>query len=172
MDIQTNSLCAIAVASVACITDIRSRRVPNVLTFGAAGLALLFHALAPQGNGLVFAAEGWVVGAAVVFLPFALGGLGGGDVKLLAALGAWLGPTNAVWIALYTGVAGGVMAVVVAVSHGYLRTALANVWFLLQHWSVAGLRPLYEVSLEGSTGPRLAYAIPIFAGLLVAVWLR
>ena len=172
MSIETNTLCAIAVASVACITDIRSRRVPNVLTFGAAASALLFHAFAPEGNGLLSAAGGWLVGAAIPFLPFVLGGLGAGDVKLLAALGAWLGPMNAVWIALYTGVAGGVMAVVVAVSHGYLRTALQNVWFLLQHWRVAGLRSLYEVSLEGSAGPRLAYAIPIFAGLLIAVWLR
>lgn len=107
-----------------------------------------------------------------MFVPFALRGLGGGDVKLVAALGAWLGPMNAVWLALYAGAAGLVMAIVVATYCGYLRTAFANVWFLLQHWTVNGVRPLEDVSLEGSKGPRLAYALPIFAGLVLATWLH
>jgi prepilin peptidase CpaA len=172
MHIDLSSLCAIVVAFAACVTDLRTRRIPNALTFGAAAAALLFHATAPTGAGVVSAATGWLIGAAVMFLPFALRGLGGGDVKLLAALGAWLGPENALWLALYTGMAGGVLAIVVALYCGYTRKALSNVWFLLQHWCVAGLRPLDEVSLEGSGGPRLAYALPIFTGLLVATWLR
>jgi len=72
---------------------------------------------------------------------------------------------------LYTGVAGGVMAIVVAVASGYLRRALSNVYLLLAHWRVAGIRALPELTLETSDGPRLAYAIPIFAGTVVAIWL-
>src|SRR5207249_7377674 len=135
-------------------TDVRTRRIPNVLTFGAAIAAFVFHLV--WGNGVLFFAEGWAVGAGVFIIPFALGGLGAGDVKLLAALGAWLGPYQAIWLALYTGVAGGVLAFFVAVFHGYLRQALSNVWLLLAHWSVSGIRPLHEISLEGSSGPRLA----------------
>jgi prepilin peptidase CpaA len=168
----TSTLCALVIGCAACVTDVQSRRIPNWLTFGAAGAALVFHAVAPTGGGLTFAAAGWFVGALIMFLPFALRGLGAGDVKLVAALGAWLGPTNAMWVALYAGVAGFVMAVVVAAYHGYLRTAFRNIWFLLQHWTANGIRPLEDVSLEGSSGPRLAYALPIFAGLLVAVWLH
>jgi prepilin peptidase CpaA len=169
---EAYSLCAIAVGSVACVTDLRSRRIPNELTFGAAGLAVLFHATAPAGAGLMSAATGWLVGAAIMFLPFALGGLGGGDVKLLAALGAWVGPVNAIWVGLYAGTAGAVMAIVVALYSGYTRQALSNVWLLLQHWRVAGIHQLKDISLEGSSGPRLAYALPIFAGLLIATWLH
>ena len=66
--------------------------------------------------------------------------------------------------------AGFVMAVVVAAYCGYLRTAFRNIWFLLQHWTANGIRPLEDISLEGSSGPRLAYALPIFAGLLLAAW--
>jgi prepilin peptidase CpaA len=141
-----------------------------VLTFGAAVAAVIFHTLAPQGAGLVSALTGWFVGVLIMFVPFALRGLGGGDVKLIGALGAWLGPANAVWLALYAGIAGLVMAVVVASYHGYLRTAFRNIWFLLQHWTVNGIRPLEDISLEGSSGPRLAYALPIFAGLVLATW--
>jgi prepilin peptidase CpaA len=63
---------------------------------------------------------GWTVGIAIFFLPFALGGLGAGDVKLLGAIGAWLGPMNAVWVGLYAGAAGGVLAIFVALTKGYL----------------------------------------------------
>lgn len=167
-----STICALAVGCAACFTDVRSRRIPNALTFGAAAAAVVFHTLAPQGTGLVSALAGWFVGALIMFVPFALRGLGGGDVKLIAALGAWVGPANAVWLALYAGIAGLVMAVVVATYHGYLRTAFRNVWFLLQHWTVNGIRPLEEVSLEGSSGPRLAYALPIFAGLVLTTWWR
>lgn len=165
-----STICAVMIGCAACVTDIQSRRIPNWLTFGAAGAALVFHTVAPQGGGVMFAAAGWFLGGLIMFLPFALRGLGGGDVKLVAALGAWLGPMNAIWVALYAGIAGFVMALAVAAYCGYLRTALRNIWFLLQHWTVNGIRPLEDVSLEGSSGPRLAYALPIFAGLLLATW--
>jgi prepilin peptidase CpaA len=115
---------------------------------------------------------GWAVGVVVFCVPFALRGLGGGDVKLLAALGAWLGPRDAVWLALYTGVAGGVMAIVVSFARGYLRTALDNVWMLLCHWRVAGLQALPGLTLDTSAAPKLAYAVPILAGTVVSIWLR
>jgi prepilin peptidase CpaA len=163
---------ALILASVACVTDVRSRRIPNVLTFGGAAAGLLFHAVYPGGAGWIPAAEGWLVGAAFLFIPFALGGLGAGDVKLLAALGAWLGPAEIIRAAVYAALAGGVLALVVALLRGYLRKALSNIWFLLCHWSVVGVRPVPELSLEGSAGPRLAYAIPIFVGLVLTTWLR
>jgi prepilin peptidase CpaA len=163
---------ALALGSIACVTDVRSRRIPNVLTFGGAAAGLMFHAAFPAGSGLLPAAEGWLAGAVVLFIPFALGGLGAGDVKLLAALGAWLGPSEIIRAAMYAALAGGVLALVVALARGYLRTALSNIWLLLSHWSVVGIGPVHELSLEGSTGPRLAYAIPIFVGLVVTAWLH
>ena len=167
-----NYVIALTLACGACVTDLRSRRIPNVLTFGGAAAGLLFHAVSSHGAGLLPAAEGWLVGAAVFFIPFALGGLGAGDVKLLAALGAWLGPSDIVWAAMYAALAGGVLALAVALLRGYLRKALSNIWFLLCHWSVVGIRPVPELSLEGSAGPRLAYAVPILMGLVVTAWLR
>jgi prepilin peptidase CpaA len=121
-------------------------------------------------SGLVTSILGWVTGAALFFPFFALGGMGAGDVKLLACFGAWLGPQAALYAGLYAAVAGGVMGVIVGLATGYLREAAANTWLLLAHWRVAGIRPLQEVTLEGSRGPRLPYALPIAAGALVVIW--
>jgi prepilin peptidase CpaA len=162
----------LVVAIAACVCDLRTRRIPNVLTFGAAAAGLIFHGATGGVVAVGQSVLGWSVGALVFIVPFALRGLGGGDVKLLAALGAWLGPADALWIALYTGVAGGVMAIVVSIVHGYLHTALANVRLLVCHWRVAGLSAVDALTLDGSSAPKLAYAVPILTGLVATLWLR
>ena len=165
-------ICTVTIACIACVTDLRTRRIPNVLTFGAAVAGLAFQFATGGVEALGQAALGWLLGAVVFMLPFALGGLGGGDVKLLAALGAWLGPADALWLVLYTGVAGGVMALGVSAFYGYLGTAMQNIKLLLCHWHVAGIQAVPEITLEGSHGPKLAYAFPILTGLVTTVWLR
>ena len=160
------------VGAAACVIDLRTRHIPNALTFGTALAALLYHTVAGGLDGFLASAGGWFVGAALFFIPFALGGLGAGDVKLLAALGAWLGPRDAVWLALYTAIAGGVLAIVVGLSHQYLRQAFSNVWLLLTHWRARGLAPHPDLTLNGAKGPRLAYGAAIFSGTVVTLWLR
>jgi len=158
--------------ALACVTDLRTRRIPNVLTCSAAAGAVLFH-LATGG----WQAAGWsIVGlfvGAFLFLPmFALRGMGAGDVKLLAAVGACLGPGQVAMVALATSLVGGVMAVVVALAYGYLRKALTNIYLLLVHWRVMGVSPLPAVTLEQASGPRLAYAFPIAIGTVVTLCLK
>ena len=162
----------LALAVIACITDLKWRRIPNLLTFGAAALALVFHGVTAGVPGVVNAVLGWLVGTAL-FLPFfLLRGMGGGDVKLLAALGAWTGPGAAFWLAIYASLAGGVLAVVVSLARGYLGTALGNIRSLLTFWFVVGPRPMEALTLEHKNAPRLAFAIPMLVGTTVTVWLR
>ena len=116
---SSTQIIGLTIASLACVTDLRTRRIPNVLTFGAALAGLLYQFANGGIDGLGNGALGLFVGALIFILPFALGGLGGGDVKLLAALGAWLGPETVLWLSLYAGVAGGVMALVVSAMYGY-----------------------------------------------------
>ena len=126
-----SQLMTVFVIAVACVFDLRTRRIPNLLTFGGAALAVLTAGAAHGLAGLAHALEGWLAGL-VIFLPlFALGGLGGGDVKLLACMGAWLGPAQALWTALYAALAGGIAAIAVALATGYMRTAVDNLCQLL-----------------------------------------
>jgi prepilin peptidase CpaA len=162
---------AIGVALLACLFDLRSRRIPNALTFGAAFAALAFaaaHGLSTFESSIL----GCLLGLALWMPVYALGGMGAGDVKLLAAIGAWLGPLGAIHVALYGAIAGGAMALVVALAHGYFRQAWSNVNLLVTHWYVAGFSPQDQLTLDNSTAPKLAYAMPTLVGTAIAVWFR
>src|SRR5215207_3858930 len=151
---------AVAVALISAAWDLKTRRIPNVLTFGSAIVALGVHLYASGLSGAGWSIAGWVVGVAF-FLPFfALGGMGAGDVKLLAALGAWLGPGPAVWVALFSLIAGGALGLIVSFGYGYWTQALANIVWMFRFWQSEGLKPVPEVTLATHKGPRLAYAIP------------
>ncbi len=161
----------IAIGLAACVTDVRTRRIPNALTLTAALAGFLVQAVSGGLDGALAASGGWLVGT-LLFLPFfLLGGMGGGDVKLLAALGAWLGPRDTLWLAVYASIAGGVLGVVVAIARGYLTTAIRNVFAMLAYWRTVGIRPVPDLTLDSPAAPRLAYAIPILAGTVITLWL-
>jgi prepilin peptidase CpaA len=167
----TMTSAVVAISLIACVTDLRTRRIPNLLTFGAALAGLVAHTALDGAAGALTAGGGWFTGL-IIFLPFfALGGMGGGDVKLLAALGAWLGPYETLYLALYSGVAGGVLAVAVAFSRGYLRAALANILDMLRYWRASGIRPVPDFTLDTPHAPKLAYALPMFIGVMATLWL-
>ena len=162
---------AVGVSLAACVTDIRSARIPNALTLTAAVAAVAFHLLVRGPRAGAASVAGWFVDV-LLFAPFfVVGGLGAGDLKLLGAVGAWLGPWPAVHVALYTALAGGVMAAGLALSHGYAKTAFRNLGFILTSWRF-GIGTVPGMTLEDSPGPRLAYALPIAVGTSLTLWLR
>lgn len=163
---------ALIISVSACATDVTTRRIPNLITLGGLVAGLVWAGVEHGASGLGISLLGGVTGL-LVFLPlYLLGGLGAGDVKLMACLGAWTGPGPAVWTALYGAIAGGVMAVVIALASGYFRAALRNLGDLLMHFRVAGVRPHPVLTLERSKGPRLPYALPITAGAIATMWLH
>ena len=161
---------AVAVVIVACVWDVASSRIPNVLTFTAIGLAVAFHLIV--GGGAPYAALGLLVGLAVFFPMFALGAMGAGDVKLMAALGAWIGWKAILFVALYGSLAGGALGLVIGMRRRYLRKALSNLKMLATYWWVEGVKPLPALTLEAKDSQRLPYALAIAAGLAVTVWQR
>src|SRR5262245_27352389 len=94
---QANLAFAVPVAifmALCAIVDYRTKRIPNWLTVPAAVLGLVYSALAPSGIGILWSLAGFAVGMSLLILPWLLGGGGMGDVKMLAALGTWLGPVG------------------------------------------------------------------------------
>src|SRR3989442_6796607 len=102
---------AVGVALVACVWDLHTRRIPNLLTLGAALVALIVSTSTIGWPGLGSSMGGWVLGTALWLPLYALGGMGAGDVKLLAAIGAWLGPADVFHVALYAGFAAGILPI-------------------------------------------------------------
>lgn len=160
----------IAIGLVACAWDLRTRRIPNELTFGAAAAGFLVLAWTHGIAGAASSLAGWVCGVALFFPWFALRGMGGGDVKLLAAFGAWLGPADTVQLALTAAIAGAILGVAVAVARHYLGTLMGNLRLLVTTWAVAGPCAVECLTLDTAHGPRLAYAVPLMIGAVVTLW--
>ncbi len=90
-------------AIVMAVGDWRSRRIPNFLTFGGALAGIVFQTAVMGWAGLFQALTGLLLGLGLLLLPYILGGMGAGDVKALAALGAWLGPKGIFSVFCYMG---------------------------------------------------------------------
>lgn len=163
---------AIALGVSACITDVWQARIPNALTIPAALAGVAWHAWVEGTSGALTSVGGLGVGL-LMWLPlYALGGIGAGDVKLLAAFGAWLGPSDTVRVALAAAIAGGVFAVFIACRFRYMAQAWTNVRCALMQWRVTGIAPVEGLTLVDAPGPRLAYAVPMLVGLGVTLWVR
>ena len=162
----------LAIAAAACVTDVTTRRIPNVLTFGAVAGALLVRGVLFGMSGVIDASAGWLTGFILLFPLFFVRGLGAGDVKLVAALGAWFGPIDGLWLALYTAILGGVIGVGYSLARGYLGTAFSNIGTIGSHWIVSGFQPVPGMTLDNTERPRLPYALPILLGTMVTLWLH
>ena len=94
-----------------CATDTLHTKIPNSLTLSLAVAGFCFQFLVAGPAGLLSATLGLLVGLALLIGPYALGGMGGGDVKALAALGTLLGPAGIFHVFIYMGLMGGVLAI-------------------------------------------------------------
>ena len=170
--VEAPSIAVLALGAAASAADATTRRIPNALTVGAAVVAVAFGAATGGASGLGWSVAGWIVGLSL-FLPlFALRAKGGGDVKLLAAFGAWLGPMLVCWVALYGAIAGGLLALLLVVWRRRLRATMANMWDIVTHWRLAGLKPHPVVTLDNPGAVRMPGALSIALGALATLWLR
>lgn len=110
----------VAWAAVAAFWDLRTRRIPNWLTLPAALLGLALNVAISGSDGLRQSGLGLLAGLALLSIPFAIGGMGAGDVKMLAAIGAFAGPAFAFQTFLFGALAGGLIAVVVLLRRSHL----------------------------------------------------
>jgi prepilin peptidase CpaA len=152
----------LVVVAIAVVTDIRRRRIYNVLTFPAMAIGIVLNTVLHGGAGLLISITGLLFGAAIFFIPVAAGGRGAGDLKLLAAVGALGGPVFVFWCAIFTSMIGGVFAIAVLL---YKRRFI----------SVAGgmALDLYTQQTPRMTSNiRLPYAIPIALGTVAALIFR
>ncbi|WP_233345154.1 prepilin peptidase [Burkholderia cepacia] len=164
-------LCVTLLAVSAAGTDIAARRIPNSLVaIGLAGALVAQCVL----HGVLAGALGWLAGAATGFallLPFyLLRGMAAGDVKLMLAIGAWVGAEMTCYIVLATFLAGGIGALAVVLLRGRMRQMWANVRALIARHSRGARGEAADGPAEIASVGSLPYGVAIAAGTLAMLF--
>ncbi len=162
----------VGLLTVATWVDFRRRRIPNLLTLGGASLGLCVQLWAGGPAGLLAGLGGLIVGLLVLLPLYATGGMGAGDVKLMAAAGSFFDPMNALWAACLTLIAGGVMALLILVAKkgagSFLRRYGSMLRCLLTTGAVSYIPPEPDEVAAG----QFPYAAAIAAGTLATLLWR
>jgi prepilin peptidase CpaA len=163
------------VVIVAAVYDVRFRRIPNWLVLSALVLGIGLNTFLFEWSGLRFSLKGLGLGLVVYFPLYLLRGMGAGDVKLMAAIGSIVGAANWFGIFLITALLGGLLAIILLVGRGKLRSSLWNVGFLIQKLST--LQAPYareELDISSPKSMKLPHGLVIACGsllFLAAAWI-
>jgi prepilin peptidase CpaA len=156
------NLVIILILVISIITDLRDRKILNIVTLPAILTACIYHFFTSGLEGFYFSGQGFLVGLGLLIIPFLMGGIGAGDVKLLAAVGAWKGTFFIFYTGIYAGIVGGLIALFILLKRrqliSTLRRMLFSVIFLI---SAKG----YLLNKDDEQGAiSIPYAIPIALG--------
>jgi prepilin peptidase CpaA len=152
---------------VSAVSDVLHRRIPNSMPMIVAVSFLIAGAASPDRVDLIGGL--WVAGLIFIvgFVGFALGKIGGGDVKLMAAVGLWAGPAAAIDYLVLTGLAGGALALL------YLLPEIAHAMTWLRATAERHVPSLQAVADKGDVKVNgLPYGVAIAAGGMFVLWSR
>lgn len=155
----------------ASVIDFRSRRIPNWLSFPAVFVFITYYSVINGREGLFFSLAGLGAGIGLLILPYAIGAMGAGDVKLMGAVGSALGAKGVLISFLLTALFGGAYAVIVMVMH---QNIFKGFYKRLMHTFLAFLlTKKYDPDplVEHEDKPRLCYGIAIALGTLAYIGL-
>ena len=156
----------IAGLGVASMLDLKFHKIPNWLTFSL-GLTGLIFQIHQNGivQGSIQGVSGMAVGIFLLYLPFLSGGVGGGDVKLMGAMGAFVGPWVAVKVFLASAFFGGIFSIYKIVRERNFRKTLKQLKSRLVYIYLTRQLP-HERKISPEPTPSIPFAVPICCGYL------
>jgi len=167
---------AALVASLAGASDLRSARIPNWLTYSGLLVALLLRFSVLGWSGFKSGVVGMLVAGVFFFLLFVVGAMGGGDVKLMASVGAWGGSQQVLSILLAAALAGGILAILYMLFGQGIRQTFWNVLDLIRFRLTSGLSPHPWLNVREAGTMRVPFGVAIAMGTLFcagnALWWR
>jgi prepilin peptidase CpaA len=167
---------AVLVASAGAVSDARSARIPNWLTYGGLAAALVLRVTVLGWVGLKSGAVGLLVAGGLFFVLLVMGAMGGGDMKLMASVGAWVGNEQVVTVLLVAAFAGGFLAVVYIIFGRRGRQTFWNLVELIRFWLTSGLQPHPALNVRESGSQRVPFGVAIAMATLYcagnAIWWR
>ncbi|MCA1645318.1 MAG: prepilin peptidase [Chloroflexi bacterium] len=152
---------AVFAASIALVTDLRSRRIPNWLTVTAFLAGVVLNLIASGTQGGLSALEGAALGFGLLIPFYLLRVMGAGDVKLLAACGALLGPENLLAAAAAAALVGGILSLVILARTGTLSLALHQMFIMHVVPTSSGAKAPYAVAIASGVYLAMLPRLPI-----------
>jgi prepilin peptidase CpaA len=152
--------------------DATTSRIPNYLTGGCAlaglGYQLGFHGLAGLADGFL----GMGLGFALLIFFYVKGGMGAGDVKALAALGAWLGCVNTLYLFVYMAFSGVLLIVIFLWWRGLLRGKIRQLRGYIVSWALTGSQPEKQqpAASAAAKSEQIPYAVAMAMGMAIICW--
>jgi prepilin peptidase CpaA len=165
-------LVALLCAVTAAVCDIRTSKVPNLLTLPSMFCGLLMHLISGGWDGVGSAALAGLIAGGVFLVFHIAGGMGAGDVKLITAIGCFAGLPQIGYLLFFVAITGGFMAVAVTLYRRRVRETILNLGALLLHHRTSGLRPHPALNLSNAHTLRLPYAVPIAVGCALSFGLN
>ncbi|RWZ58245.1 prepilin peptidase [Halobacillus fulvus] len=147
-------------------TDIKERKIFNKVTLPTILIALVYSTITAGLSGAWFSLSGMLVGFGLLIIPFILGGMGAGDVKLMAAIGALMGASFAFYTFIWGAIIGGVVSLFLIIRRkrmGAFTKRLVYSWVLLR--SNAGSLAIDN----GEVTPTIPYGVAIALGAVVTL---
>lgn len=163
------------VALIACVTDLKSFRIPNAITLPLAVTGIVYHGVIYGSAGLQNSALGLLFGGLVLMLLYVIGGMGAGDVKLLAGVGAWLGIPAIVYVFIVAAAVGSLYSFALLIAQGRLASAVTTVRVVLRQLAVAGKHLGSEERVESVVRQEdrhkrlIPFAVMIAIGVIVVM---
>ncbi|WP_055109120.1 A24 family peptidase [Paenibacillus ihumii] len=161
--------CFILLAA-AFITDVRTMKIPNAITISGTVFGIIYHGIASGAAGLIFAVKGAAVGFGVMAALYAVRAVGGGDVKLFAGIGAWVGVPLTLSVLMYSILAAGCIGVLILI---FRREAVRRLGGILR--SVLGVILLRSISPIQSLAAQdkpltFPFMLAVLPGAILAVY--
>jgi prepilin peptidase CpaA len=158
-------------AVVAAMTDLWQFRIHNVLTLPLLLSGVVYHGVTGGLPGLLESLGGVCFGFGILFLFYIMGGMGGGDVKLMAGVGAWLGMPLTLYVFLASSLAAGLYAVVIIFAYGSARETLVNLQIIWYRLAAVGrhLGGEDRVEVEVKRADRRKRVIPFAAMMALGI---
>ena len=160
------------VVAVATITDLRSRRIPNWLVLPYLVMGFVVSGWLYGVHGIVQSLVGLGVGGFLFGILSWMGGMGMGDVKLSAAIGVWVGPSQMLVALVFTGIAGGIIVLCWAAAGGFLGEMFDGASGILFRSKRQGGGPNSELALSNPTARKIPYAPAIAIGAVLSFFSR
>lgn len=150
------------------VTDIKTMKIPNLITLSGIGSGIAWHLLSGGWSGGLFALKGAGVGFGLMLVLYLLGAVGGGDVKLFGAIGAWTGSMMTLSIMMYSIFAAGLIGLMILIWRREALSRLRGVFHTLLGSLI--LRSLGPVKAGAKNQLQIPFMLAVLPGAALALF--